>query len=74
MLLPVRVGSNGELQLPRQLISRLGLKPNQKVVCTIEDGTVVLKPLADIDEVLSEAEFSVQGTVMQEINRLIAKR
>ncbi len=74
MILPVRVGSRGELQLPRRLLLELGLKPNQKVICTVEEGKIVIKPVTTIEDVILESTSPLQLPIISQINKMVSKR
>jgi len=49
-----RVGSKGELFLPKEIRERLGLKAHAKVIYKIEDGRLIVEPVPSIEEILRE--------------------
>jgi len=50
-----RVGSKGELFLPKEIREKLGLRPYTKVIYRIEDGKLlIVEPVPSIEEVLEE--------------------
>ena len=49
-----RVGSKGELFLPKEIREKLGLKPDTKVIYKIENGRLIVEPVPSLEELLSE--------------------
>ncbi|MBS7612211.1 AbrB/MazE/SpoVT family DNA-binding domain-containing protein [Candidatus Bathyarchaeota archaeon] len=49
-----RVGSKGELFPPKEIREKLGLKAHAKVIYKIEDGRLIVEPVPNIEEVLTE--------------------
>ena len=49
-----RVGSKGELFLPKEIREKLGLKPHTKVIYKIENGRLIVEPVPSLEELLSE--------------------
>ena len=49
-----RVGSKGELFPNKQIRERLGLKPNTKVIYRVKDGTLIVEPIPNLEELLEE--------------------
>ena len=50
-----RVGSKGELFLPKEIRRRLGLWAHTKVIYKIESGRLVVEPVPSLEEVLKES-------------------
>ena len=50
-----RVGSKNELFPPKEVRSKLGLKPRMKVIYRIEEGLLIVEPVPSLEEVLKEA-------------------
>ncbi|MBS7634527.1 AbrB/MazE/SpoVT family DNA-binding domain-containing protein [Candidatus Bathyarchaeota archaeon] len=49
-----RVGSKGELFPPKEIREKLGLKAHAKVIYKIEDGRLIVEPVPNLEEVLTE--------------------
>ncbi len=49
-----RVGSKGELFLPKEIREKLGLRAHVKVIYKIEDGRLVVEPVPSLEDVLKE--------------------
>ncbi|MGC8998961.1 MAG: AbrB/MazE/SpoVT family DNA-binding domain-containing protein [Candidatus Bathyarchaeia archaeon] len=49
-----RVGSKGELFLPKKFREKLGLKAHTKVIYKIEDGRLIVELVPSIEELLKE--------------------
>jgi len=49
-----RVGSKGELFPPKEIREKLGLKPHSRVIYKVEDGRLIVEPVPNLEEVLSE--------------------
>jgi len=49
-----RVGSKGELFLPKDVREKLGLRAHVKVIYKIEDGRLVVEPVPGLEDVLKE--------------------
>ena len=50
-----RVGSKGELFLPKEIRRRLGLRAHTKVIYRIESGRLIVEPVPSLEEVLKES-------------------
>ena len=57
-----RVGSKGELFLPKKVRERLGLRPGMKVIYRVEEGRLLIEPVPSLEEVLKEPP-SVETTL-----------
>ncbi len=51
-----RVGSKGELFLPKDVREKLGLKPHMKVVYKVEEGRLLVEPVPSLEEVFKEPQ------------------
>jgi len=49
-----RVGSRGELFLPKEIREKLGIKPHMKVIYRIEKGKLIVEPILSLEDVLKE--------------------
>jgi AbrB family looped-hinge helix DNA binding protein len=49
-----RVGSKGELFPNKQIRERLGLKPNTRVIYRVKDGTLIVEPVPNLEDILEE--------------------
>ncbi|MGB9758814.1 MAG: AbrB/MazE/SpoVT family DNA-binding domain-containing protein [Thermoproteota archaeon] len=49
-----RVGSKGELFIPKKIREKLGLKANMKVIYRVEEGRLIVEPVPSLEEVLAE--------------------
>jgi AbrB family looped-hinge helix DNA binding protein len=49
-----KVGSKGELFPNKQIRERLGLKPNTKVIYRVKDGTLIVEPIPNLEDILEE--------------------
>jgi AbrB family looped-hinge helix DNA binding protein len=49
-----RVGSRGELFTTKEVRERLGLKPGGRVLMNVEGGKLVVEPVLELVELLSE--------------------
>jgi len=54
MYIEGRVGSKGELFIPKEIRERLGLKPHMRVLYRIKDGRLIVEPIPVIEDVLKE--------------------
>lgn len=59
-----RVGSKGELFPPKEIKSKLGLKPHTKVIYRVEEGRLIVEPVLKLEEVLKEPP-SVQISIQE---------
>ena len=48
------MGSKGELFPPKEIREKLGLKPHSRVIYKVEDGRLIVEPVPNLEEVLSE--------------------
>lgn len=48
-----KVGSKGELFLPKKMRRKLGLEPGRKVLYYIKKGRLVVEPIATVKSILS---------------------
>ena len=49
-----RVGSKGELFLPKKIREELGLRPHTKVIYKVEGNRLVVEPIPSLEEVLKK--------------------
>ena len=49
-----RVGSKGELFLPKEIRGKLGLRPHSKVIYRVEGGRLIVEPIPSLEDVLRE--------------------
>jgi AbrB family looped-hinge helix DNA binding protein len=49
-----RVGSKGELFLPKEIREKLGLRTHVKVIYKIEEGRLVVESIPNLEDVLKE--------------------
>lgn len=49
-----RVGSKGELFPPKEIREKLGLKAHTKIIYKVEDGRLIVEPVPNLEEVLTE--------------------
>jgi AbrB family looped-hinge helix DNA binding protein len=49
-----KVGSKGELFPNKQIRERLGLKPNTRVIYRVKDGTLIVEPITNLEDILEE--------------------
>jgi len=54
MIVISRVGSKGELFIPKKIRDKIGIKPHMKVIYRIEDGKLIVEPIPSLEEVLKE--------------------
>lgn len=52
-----RVGSKGELFIPKEIRERLKLKPGMRVIFKIKNGTLVVEPIPSIEDILKEPTY-----------------
>ncbi len=55
MLIESRVGSKGELFIPKKIRDMLGLKPHMKVIYRVEGDRLMIEIIPSIEEVLKES-------------------
>jgi AbrB family looped-hinge helix DNA binding protein len=70
-----RVGSKGELFLPKKIREELGLHPHTKVIYRVEGNRLVVEPIPSLDEVLKK-QPSVEITLEEfhEFRRELSRR
>jgi len=66
------VTNRGQVSLPSRVRRELGLRSNDKVVFTIEDGQVRLEPVRFTAETLSGSIPAIPGTTTEDFERQIA--
>ena len=49
-----RVGSKGELFLPKEIREKLGLRARTKIIYKIESGRLIVEPVPSLKEVLQK--------------------
>ena len=49
-----RVGSKGEIFLPKEIREKLGLKPHTKFIYKVENGRLLIEPILKLEDVLKE--------------------
>ena len=49
-----KVGSKGELFVPKKIREKLGLKPGKKVIFIIKDDKLIVEPIKSIEELLEK--------------------
>nr|MDO8099436.1 AbrB/MazE/SpoVT family DNA-binding domain-containing protein [Candidatus Njordarchaeota archaeon] len=59
-----RVGSKGELFLPKEIREKLGLKPNMKIIYRVEGGRLLVEPVHSLEDMLREPQ-QVQITLKE---------
>jgi AbrB family looped-hinge helix DNA binding protein len=47
-----RVGSKGELFVPKEIREKLGLRPRTKVVYSVESGRLIVEPVPNLEDML----------------------
>ncbi|MEM1610816.1 MAG: AbrB/MazE/SpoVT family DNA-binding domain-containing protein [Sulfolobales archaeon] len=52
-----RVGSKGELFIPKEIREKLRLKPGMRVIFKVRDGILVVEPIPNIEDVLKEPTY-----------------
>ncbi len=57
-----RVGPKGEIFPPKDIREKLGLHPHTRVMYKVEDGRLVVEPIATLREVLEEPQ-EVETTI-----------
>jgi len=50
----VRVGSEGELFVPKELRDKAGLSPARRVIYKLEEGRLVVEPIPALDDLLAQ--------------------
>ncbi|NHV99206.1 MAG: AbrB/MazE/SpoVT family DNA-binding domain-containing protein [Thaumarchaeota archaeon] len=70
-----RVGSKGELFLPKKIREELGLHPHTKVIYRVEGNRLVVEPIPSLEEVLKK-QPSVEITLEEfhEFRRELSRR
>jgi AbrB family looped-hinge helix DNA binding protein len=70
-----RVGSKGELFLPKKIREELGLHPHTKVIYKVEGNRLVVEPIPSLEEVLKK-QPSVEITLEEfhEFRRELSRR
>jgi len=70
-----RVGSKGELFLPKKIREELGLRPHTKVIYKVEGNRLVVEPIPSLEEVLKK-QPSVEITLEEfhEFRRELSRR
>jgi AbrB family looped-hinge helix DNA binding protein len=63
-----RVGSKGELFLPKEIREKMGLHAHTKVIYKIEEGRLMVEPVLSLEEVLKEPP--AVETTLEEFHRL----
>lgn len=51
-MIELKVGSKGELFLPKSLRNRLNLQPGDKLYLDVSDDTIIIKKIPDLAELL----------------------
>lgn len=63
-MIELKVGSKGELFLPKSLRNRLNLQPGDKLYLDVSDDTIIIKKIPDLAELLRlpmiSKKFSVE--------------
>ncbi len=54
MIIISRVGSKGELFIPKKIRDKIGIKPHMKVIYRVEDRKLIVEPIPSLEEVLEE--------------------
>jgi len=54
MIIESRVGSKGELFIPKKIRDQFGLKPHMKVIYRVEEDRIVIEPIPSLEDVLKE--------------------
>lgn len=57
MAVESRVGSKGELFVPKEIREKLGLKPGMRVVYRVKDGRLIVEPIPSIEDILKEPVY-----------------
>lgn len=52
-----RVGSKGELFIPKEIREKLRLKPGMRVIFKVKDGILMVEPIPSIEDVLKEPTY-----------------
>ncbi len=70
-----RVGSKGELFLPKKIREELGLRPHTKVIYKVEGNRLVVEPIPSLEDVLKK-QPSVEITLEEfhEFRRELSRR
>lgn len=54
MIIESRIGSKGEVFIPKKIREKFGLKPHMKVIYRIEGDRIVIEPIPSLEDVLKE--------------------
>jgi bifunctional DNA-binding transcriptional regulator/antitoxin component of YhaV-PrlF toxin-antitoxin module len=70
-----KVGSKGEIFPPKDIRDKLGLRPHVRVRYKIEDGRLIVEPIATLHEVLNEPQI-VETTLgeLKKFRRELSKK
>ncbi len=49
-----KVGSKGELFVPKKIREKLGLKPGKKVIFSVKKDKLIVEPIKSIEELLEK--------------------
>ena len=71
-MIELKVGSKGELFLPKSLRENLGLKPGDKLYLELKNDTIIIKKIPDLLELLNLPPISKPMTP-EEIDKELGK-
>ena len=54
MIIESRIGSKGELFIPKKIRDMFGLKPRMKVIYRVEKDRIIIEPIPSIEDILKE--------------------
>ena len=54
MIFEGKIGSKGELFIPKKIRDKLGLKPNMKVIYRLDGDRIIIEPIPTIEDILKE--------------------
>ena len=70
-----KVGSKGELFIPKKIREKLGLKPGKKVRYKIEEKRLIVEPVESIEEILKkEPKITIDLEEFHEFRKELSKR
>jgi bifunctional DNA-binding transcriptional regulator/antitoxin component of YhaV-PrlF toxin-antitoxin module len=74
MISESKVGSKGELFPSKEIREMLGLKPYTKIIYRVEDGKLIIEPVPDLEDLLSEpAEVVITQSELDEERRKMSR-
>lgn len=75
MIAEGKVGSKGELFIPKKIREKLGLKPGKKVKYKIEEERLIVEPIESIEDILKkEPKITIDIEEFHKFRKELSKR